>query len=101
MFDAKAWLEESLATGYLRHERICFLVTANGGFNVFGWGFISSVDGHQRGLDQNDALDLMTISAFMKGLEAAGVKVFDTLKPYFDAYQAKLAKDMVATKNET
>lgn len=98
MFDSKAWLEETLQSGIVRHERLCFLVTANGGFDVHGWGFIGFGGVHQQGLEQNEALELMCVTAFMNGLEAAGVKVFDTFKPYFDAYQAKLVATIKGEK---
>jgi hypothetical protein len=75
--------------GTARHRRLCFLITANGGLQVHQWGFLSFGDGHQRGLEQDDALELMQWSAFMDGLEAAGVEILDALRPYFEAYQTE------------
>lgn len=89
MFDTQAWLNEPLKDGAPRHKRLCFLITANGGLQVRGWGFIGYGNGHQSGLEQEDALELMQWSAFMDGLEAADVEVLAALRPYFEAYQAE------------
>ena len=88
MIDTQAWLNEPLQNGELRYKRLCFLITANGGLSVSGWGFLSFGDGHQRGLEQDEALELMQWGAFMNGLEAAGVKILADLRPYLEAYQA-------------
>lgn len=88
-FDINAWLNSDY-NGKPFHERLCFLVVANGGFNVSGWGFISHGGGHQQGLEQDDALELITVSAFMRGLEAAGVNVGGAFKPYYDEYVKRL-----------
>lgn len=90
LFSTDAWLNEPLKDGTPRHKRLCFLITANGGLQVRGWGVLSFGDGHQRGLEQDDALELMQWSAFMDGLEAAGVEVLTALRPYFESYQAEL-----------
>jgi hypothetical protein len=91
MFDPQAWLNDTLPDGQPRHRRLCFLVTANRGFSVGGWGIIAYGGGHQEGLDQGDALDLMQYSAFIHGLECAGVDFRSAFLPYLTAYQAELA----------
>lgn len=96
-FDLSKWLNEEVEhTQHLetrkvpRHQYLCFLVYANGGFDVNTWGCLMSHGvGHQRGLDQNDALALMQFSSFFSGLEAGGVNWSDVFKPYFDAYKAQ------------
>jgi hypothetical protein len=73
-----------------RHRRLCFLVYANGGFGMHGWGYLSFTDGgHQSGLEQEDAMALMQYNAYMTGAADAGVNIFDAFKPYWDAYNAE------------
>ena len=96
MFNATEWLEEEITVSHEcggeetmpRHRRLAFLVYANGGFTVRGWGFLSWNGGHQSGLEQDDALALMELGAYMYGATDAGVDLFEAFKPYFDAYVA-------------
>lgn len=92
MINLDDWLNELGRDGQTpRHQRLCFLIMANGGLRVGGWGIIChDGSGHQRGLEQDDALELMQAVAFMMGLDAADVPVFERLKPYMDSYQAAL-----------
>lgn len=95
-FDIEQWLNEPLRNGQPRHRRIAFLVVANDGFDVRQWGCISYGSGHQRALDQDEALELMQWSAFMEGLAAAGVDVHSAFLPKFQAYKSEIeqpAKD--------
>ena len=87
MFDVKEWLEELLESGQPRHERLSFLVTANRGLEVSSWGFLSHYRGHQSGLEQEEALELLQYSAFLEGLACAGVEIYAPFKSYFDKYQ--------------
>lgn len=107
-FDCDQWLNmvveihnkyESVST-MPRHHRICWLVLANGGFDIHQWGIISNggPNGHQCGLEQNDALELIDYRGFLNGLAAAGVPIFDKLKPYFDKYLAALQQADAANK---
>ena len=89
MFNLQEWLNELTWDGLPRHERICFLLEANGGPTVHGWGFISHGVGHQRGLEQDDALELMQVMAFLNGLDAMGARVGETLDPLIAAYRAR------------
>lgn len=97
-FDPKAWLDTEIewrrpyrdSVKVPRHEQLCFLVFANGGLNVGGWGFITTGIGHQSGLDQDDGLALLSYSSYMAGLEDAGVPIYDVfLESYFKAYREK------------
>ncbi len=103
MFDIDQWLNETMTIRdrildadltMPRHERLCFLVMANGGFVVRGWGTIDNggPGGHQRGLEQDDALDLMRIGEFLNGLETAGVDWSAKLRPVFDAYRERFSQ---------
>lgn len=99
-FNLHGWLTEEIewrdALGNTirgpRHLRLCWLTFANGGPQIRGWGVISSFpNGHQQGLDQNDALELMQLYAFVNGLAAAGVdtRVIDEFFiPYADQQKA-------------
>ncbi|MFA7269954.1 MAG: hypothetical protein WC073_11465 [Sterolibacterium sp.] len=89
MFNLQEWLNEPTHEGLPRHERICFLLEANGGPNVRQWGITSFGGGHQRGLDQDDALELMQATAFLSGLEAMGAPVAEVLYPLITAYRAQ------------
>lgn len=95
MFDLNAWLNETVTVQdehqepkqVTRLERVCFLLFANGGsFNVSSWGIISTLNGHQIGLEQDQALDLLFYSGVFEGLHLAGVDFMSTLKPKFDEY---------------
>lgn len=96
-FDFNAWLNEPIDVQEIdgsvvkkpRHERICWLVLCNGGFGVSGWGVTDNAGpgGHQRGLDQADALDLLQTASFLLGLGAAGVDWNTPLAPIFAAYR--------------
>lgn len=97
-FDVEAWLQEPISLSRRfepavivpRHERICFLVAANGGFEFKGWGSITtSAAGHQQGLDQDDALHLIDCAAYLRGLQAGGVEWEPAFVRYWDAYRAK------------
>lgn len=97
----KTWLLEEVEpqTQYLnrqkmpRHRYLSFLVTANCGFQVRGWGVTSRYpNGHLRGLEQNDALSLMAFGSYMDGLTQAGVPAFDLFHPYFLQYEEEINK---------
>ncbi len=57
---------------------LSYLVVANGGWRVHGWGFLSTGEhGHRRGLEQNEALHLIEMSGVMLGwCMALDVKFF-------------------------
>lgn len=65
------FFEELDQEGNPKWQRIFFLERANGSFIVNSWGYISYGKGHQRGLEQEDALELMQASAFISGMEKA------------------------------
>lgn len=100
MINPEEWLNQNFE-GKPRHERICFLIVANGGLTVHQWGFLSHRGGHQCGLEQKDAIDLIEIRAFMDGATAAGVDLFAALKPYYDSYVKKHIGDMEPTAERT
>lgn len=54
-----------------RGDHICWLVRTNGSLTVRGWGFIDNEGGHQRGLMQRDAIDLIAYAGFIDGYVAA------------------------------
>lgn len=86
----KDWLESDSNKGVKLHERISFLVVCNGGsVRVSGWGFLSHNNGHQVGLEQNEALELIYLEGFISGLELIGVNVYEYHKPYFEDYLKK------------
>lgn len=79
-----------------RHQRLSQLISANGGIEVSGWGIMDNggPGGHIRGLEQNQALELIYYSGIIAGLEMAGVDFHSIFMPYLEAYQvAWLAKD--------
>ena len=86
----KAWLEKEInidGTMMPTWKRISFLVAANGGWRVGGWGFLSYGGGHPRGLDQNDAIDLIRYEAFFNGATMFGnCAPFDDFHPYYMRY---------------
>lgn len=83
------------------HERLCFLVVANGGFDVHGWGYISYCHGqHQRGLEQHDALCLIHLGSYVNGLADAGVPIMEAFKVHFDAYMAALEAKQAELKEK-
>jgi len=69
-----------------RHQRLSYLIAANGGPNVKGWGVLSSHNGHQMGLEQSEAIELIQLNAFILGLDFLGVDTGKIFKPYFDQY---------------
>jgi hypothetical protein len=86
-FDPQGWLLEDVGEGQPRHDRLCFLLVANNGFRVHGWGVLSWRDGgHQCGLEQNDAIELMRYESFIDGLHAGGVDVLTPFDPYYKKY---------------
>lgn len=101
MFDVDKWLNED-CEGEPRHKRICFLIVANGGkFNVRGWGLVSHYSGHQIGLDQNQAFELLLIGSYISGLSDAGVPVVKKLGKYYEAYLEQINQTASVLKNET
>lgn len=90
MIDIDEWLNEPLENGQPRHERICYLITANGGNIVRQWGFLSWRNGHQVGLEQNEAIELIQYDAFIRGLSWADVPIVERIAQHMDAYKAKL-----------
>lgn len=89
-FDIEKWLNAPLQNGQPRYRRIAFLVVANGGFDVRQWGIISYGSGHQQGLDQNDALELLQWSAYMDGISACGIDVHSAFWPKYQAYRSEI-----------
>ncbi|QDH83653.1 hypothetical protein [Achromobacter phage Motura] len=80
MFNLQQWMDETVSVstwnGTVQQRRadyLYFLIYANGSAIVRGWGCISNRNGHQSGLEQNQALALLEYSAFLSGLECAGV----------------------------
>lgn len=97
MFDPLAWLNEAVefpasidATADCgpRYLRICYLLFCNGGnLAVRGWGIVGSYSsGHQLGLRQAEAFELLQIVSFTAGLEAAEVDWRTPFQPYWDEY---------------
>lgn len=87
-FDVASWLDETMSSGQRRGDRICQLYVANDGFEVIQWGIIDNVNGRQRGLDQEEALELLYISGFVHGLAAAGVPFFCAFPVYLRSWLA-------------
>jgi len=84
-FDVNAWLDEMIGppeSPVPRHQRICFLILANGGPEVHRYGVISHFGGHQHGLEQEEAIELISVNSFMGGLAAAGVDIASAINPY-------------------
>ncbi len=78
----------------LLYERIAWLVKANGGFEIMGWGFMSYQGVWQQGLDQNDALHLMQFKAYFDGISAhAGFNAYDLFEPYFEQYVERIERE--------
>lgn len=71
-----------------RYERIAYLFACNGGFEVYQCGIIIS-DGSafKKGLDQNEAIELMRFNAFLQGVELLlGEAIHRILAPLIDKY---------------
>jgi len=82
---------ESPVPGITVAARISFLVVANGGFSVSEWGFISSHDwGHQKGMAQDEALELLYWHGFFNGARDLGhIDAFEMFAPYYNHYLQK------------
>lgn len=92
-FDVNEWLSQDI-DGQPLHERLCFLIYANDGLTVTRWGCLSfSKGGHQSGLEQSDALNLIYWGGFIDGFEATGVSFRDAFEPYWTAYCEKWGGD--------
>ena len=61
----KDWMEEGAGVDYFdkRYEYLHHLIQCNGGWHVHQWGIIGTREGEyfKRGLDQNEATDLMSL----------------------------------------
>ena len=83
------WLNEILPSGEKRVERLCFLITANGGIADNGYGFIYHAGNgeHQRGLEMDDAIELRDCVNFMSGLKiGSGVDPLERIMPHLEEY---------------
>lgn len=109
-FDTHAWLNEEITVNdpyeapekMPRHQRLCYLMTANGGPDVRSWGFLGSNKGHPTGLEQNQALELIAFSSYMRGLDDGGVpEIWQDFDPYVKAYLAKIEADWEAHQKDT
>lgn len=94
-FDVNAWLHQPIEDGgEPRWRRLAYLVTANGGLSVYGWGFLSFHAGHRRGLEQDEALELIAFKGFCDGLTVGGVDVYDAFLPLFRDYLKEFATNV-------
>jgi len=90
------WLNEVLSNGKIRKDYICYLVYANRGFEVYGWGFTSSDKfGHPVGLEKNEALDLIMATGFIDGLVACGIDFHSVFKPIYKEYCFKVLNNNI------
>lgn len=87
----REWLDKTSIRGTPMRERLSYLLACNGGkLTVTSWGFIGCNDaGHQVGLEQDEALELIYLSGFIDGLAMVGVDVFEHHKKYFHEYARK------------
>ncbi len=85
-FNVEDWLNAPY-NGKPFSDRLCFLLEANSGPNVYGWDKITYVNGHQYGLEMNDALELMRCVAFIEGLKTAGIDVFPAIHKRTELYR--------------
>lgn len=81
-----------------RHERWCQLIFANGGFATKSWNdthIIEFTNGltHQIGLDSNETLELLQISAFLDGMQAAGFDWNTVFAPFYKEYTKRYLGD--------
>lgn len=98
-FNCKEWLEIEIEVRdpyqqmrkMPRWERICFLMAANGGTAVVSsWGFLSGYkNGHRRGLEQDQALELIFYYGFINGLLAVEVPIHVAIEGYLTEYIKK------------
>lgn len=91
-FDLAAWLAEPVdgKPQTTRADHLCYLLYANGGWQVRGWGVLSwTAGGHQQGLEQDEAIALIAYGGFVQGLVAAGVPFHALFIPTFKAYREK------------
>jgi len=88
MSEFKIFLEEKMEVlgNKPRYEDICFLIVANGGMRVENWGVVTNEDGHQRGLDMEDALRLIYYNGVFDGIAISGSLDFILFEKYFDKY---------------
>ncbi len=87
-----AWLDSPSTHGVSMSERICFLVAANGGWEVSGWGCLSWHK-HQMGLEQGDAIALIHLHGYFCGMEAAGFDAREHFLPRFKEYVARFKEE--------
>jgi hypothetical protein len=89
MIDVDDWLVEDHPLHKIpRHERISYLVYCNhGAFDVYGWDIVAYENGHKLGLTRDEALELIQVYAFIRGLEAAGLEVLPKLTSFYKQYE--------------
>jgi hypothetical protein len=73
-------------------ERISYLVCCNDGFVVSSWGVTEYTNGHQHGLLQDEAIELIYFEGFMNGVYEACKECFSPYEVFF-VYYNKYRKD--------
>lgn len=73
---------------FVKHgKRIAELALVNGGLDVGGWGVISSGGPcGRRGLDQEEACELMHWAGVLHGMVLCGVEIDEFLAPYIEEW---------------
>jgi len=67
--------------------QLFYLIVCNGGWNVGGWGVISSMGGpFKQGLEQNEAIQLIYYKGWADGATVAGVDVYAALEQPFKRF---------------
>lgn len=85
-----------------RWQRVFWLVACNGSWQIGGWGAIRGGHPFPRGLDQNEAIELISFEAFFQGASAvAGINLFDLLLPAFKKFVEDVEAQAKALAEET
>jgi hypothetical protein len=98
-FNIKKWLESETTYDVPTHERFCYLIVANNGFDGVNSGNVTELNGHQLGLTINEAKELIYIQGVVKGLELTGINFHAAFQPYYDRYLKKHKLDQIHAEN--
>lgn len=87
------WLQTPLDDGRTVLSRFAELIEVNGGLRVCGWGFMSSGGIYgRRGLEQEEALELLFMSGMLEGFMRAENRM------HFDEFMNRIKSEIAAVE---